>query len=153
MTGGQVAATTPFGAITSTTTRGNKILPFDLVRLMLGANAEYVARCPISKPLILEGILKEALCFDGFSFVEVVSPCLTQYGRRNELPLPSQMWQKLNQAYVAKEKAQTMLETTLRKKFKSLFPFREEVKTEELRQIIYGRFSSLKEYVNLILEE
>jgi len=153
MTGGQVAATTPFGAITSTTTRGNKILPFDLVRLMLGANAKYVARCPISKPLILEGILKEALCCDGFSFVEVVPPCLTQYGRRNELPLPSQMWQKLNQAYVAKEKAQNMLETTLRKKFKSLFPFREEVKTEELRQIIYGRFSSLKEYVNLILEE
>ncbi len=153
MTGGQVAATTPLGAITSTTTTGNKRLPLDLVRLMLGANAKYVARCPISKPLILKGILKEALCFDGFSFVEVVSPCLMGYGRRNELFSPSQIWQKLNQAYVAKEMAREISETILRKKFKSLFPFREEVKTEELGQIIYGRFSNLKEYVNLVPEE
>lgn len=153
MTGGQVATTTPWGAITSTTTTGNKIPSLDLVRLMFGANAKYVARCPISKPLILTRILKEALCFDGFSFVEVVSPCLTEYGRRNELFSPSQIWQKLNQAYVAKERAQKTSEAILRKKFRLIFPFREEVKTEELLQIIYGQFSNLKEYVNLIPEE
>jgi len=153
MTGGQAAATTPLGAMTSTTTTGNRRPPLDLVRLMLGANTKYVARCPISKPLILKGILKEALCFDGFSFVEVVSPCLTEYGRRNELFSPSQTWQRLNQAYVAKERAQKTSEAILRKKFRLIFPFREEVKTEELLQIIYGQFSNLKEYVNLIPEE
>ena len=153
MTGGQAAATTPLGAMTSTTTTGNRRPPLDLVRLMLGANTKYVARCPISKPLILKGILKEALCFHGFSFVEVVSPCLTEYGRRNELFSPSQTWQRLNQAYVAKERAQKTSEAILRKKFRLIFPFREEVKTEELLQIIYGQFSNLKEYVNLIPEE
>jgi len=153
MTGGQVAATTPLGAITSTTTTGNMIPPLDLVKLMLAANAKYAARCPISKPLILKGILKEALCFDGFSFVEVVSPCLMRYGRRNELFSPSQTWQGLNQAYVTKEMVQKTSKATLRRKFKSLFPFREKVRTEELLQIIYGQFSNLKEYMSLIPEE
>ena len=152
MTGGQVATTTPLGAVTSTTTGGNEGTPFDLARLMLGANAKYVARCPVSKPIVLEGILKDALRFEGFSFVEVVNPCLTGYGRRNELPTPSQTWQRLNQAYVKKEQARKMSGTVLRKKFKSIFPFREEVKTEELLQLIYGRFLSLEEYVNLIPE-
>jgi len=151
MTGGQVAATTPLGSITSTTSTGNKTPPLDLVRLMLGAGAKYVARCPISKPLILKELLKEALCCEGFSFVEVISPCLTGYGRRNKLPLPSQVWQRLNH-YVAKKTAQKT-PRILREKFKLIFPFRDELKTEELLQIIYGRFSNLKEYVNLVKED
>ena len=152
MTGGQAAATTPSGAITSTTTLGNRRPPFDLVRLMLGANAKYVARCPVSKPIVLKETLKEALCVDGFSFVEVVSPCLTGYGRRNELLSPVQTWQGLNRAYISKDRAQRTSGVILRKKFKSIFPVSEEIKTEELLQIIYGRFLNLNEYMNLIRE-
>ncbi len=66
MTGGQVVATTPLGSITSTTGTGNKTPPLDLVRLMLGANTKYVARCPISKPLILQGLLKRLSVLRGF---------------------------------------------------------------------------------------
>ncbi len=42
---------------------------------------------------------------------------------------------------------------SLGEKFKSIFLFRGEVKTEELLQIIYGSFSNLKDYTNLIPKE
>jgi 2-oxoglutarate ferredoxin oxidoreductase subunit beta len=153
MTGGQVAATTPYGAVTATTTTGNKRPPLDLVRLMLGANAKYVARCPVSKPILLTRILKNALSFNEFSFVEVISPCLTGYGRRNELLSPTQTWRKLNQAYVTKELAQKTSITALEEKFKLLFPIKKEIAREEILQITYGHFSNLKEYINLIPED
>ena len=52
--------------------------------------------------------LKRALQHVGFAFVEVLSSCPTQFGRRNENPTPVGMLQALRQDCVSVEKAQQL---------------------------------------------
>lgn len=85
MTGGQVSATTPAGAVTSTTAYGNPEREFDLCELVMAAGANYVARGTAYHVPQLDRLLREGIEKKGFSFVEVMSPCPTQYGRRNQL--------------------------------------------------------------------
>jgi 2-oxoglutarate/2-oxoacid ferredoxin oxidoreductase subunit beta len=91
MTGGQVTPTTPQGARTATTPDGNPDRPFDLCRLVEAAGATYVARYSVYHVRPLIRALKEALGHKGFAFVEVMSTCPTQYGRRNEPWEPAAM--------------------------------------------------------------
>jgi len=83
MTGGQAAPTTQLGDITSTTPYGNVEPPFNLVGLAAASGATYVARWPGYDTLRLQKSLRKALKRRGFSFIEVIVPCFTQYGRRN----------------------------------------------------------------------
>lgn len=90
MTGGQAAATTPTMAKTTTTPLGNPDTPFNLPLLASAAGATYVARWTILHTRDLTKAIEEALAHRGFSFVEVLAPCPTGYGRRNrEKPLDS----------------------------------------------------------------
>jgi len=66
MTGGQVAATTPITANASTAPFGNFEYPFSL-------------------PYLAEAAGATALAKRGFSFIEVITPCVTLYARRNRL--------------------------------------------------------------------
>lgn len=95
MTGGQVSATTPAGAVTSTTAYGNPEREFDLCKLVIAAGASYVARGTAYHVPQLDRLLKEGIEKKGFSFVEVVSPCPTHYGRRNHLGSPVRMMEYL----------------------------------------------------------
>lgn len=92
MTGGQVAPTTPQGLPTATTLKGNPFPPFDLSRLVKAAGADYVARGSVTRPYELMEYLSRALSNDSFSFVEVVSPCPTQFGRRQRMDSPAAMF-------------------------------------------------------------
>jgi len=85
MTGGQVSPTTPERARTTTTPEGCKERPFDLCNLVMAAGASYVARWTTAHPLQLKSSIKEAINHDGFSFIEVLSQCPTQFGRRNKM--------------------------------------------------------------------
>ena len=89
MTGGQVAPTTPKGSRTATTADGNPYPPFDLCKLVKAAGATYVARGSVLRPRQLMDEIGKALTTPSFSFVEVLSPCPTQYGRRNRLDTPA----------------------------------------------------------------
>jgi 2-oxoglutarate ferredoxin oxidoreductase subunit beta len=90
MTGGQVAATTPYRAKTTTTPVGNPEAPFNLPLLAYAVGASYVARWTILHTRELTGAIEEALLKRGFSFIEILSPCPVNYGRRNkEKPLDS----------------------------------------------------------------
>lgn len=84
MTGGQVAATTPSKAKTTTTPFGNPDAPFNLPLLAYAAGASYVARWTILHVRDLTNAINEALCKKGFSFIEVLAPCPINYGRRNK---------------------------------------------------------------------
>ncbi len=108
MTGGQVTPTTPQGAHTLTTPEGNPEPPFDLSRLVAAAGATYVARYSVRhvRPLIRS--IKKALRHRGFGFIEVLSPCPTQYGRRNENPTPIGMLRALKESCVTQRRAQGM---------------------------------------------
>jgi len=116
MTGGQVASTTPQGAKTSTTGKGNPYRPFDLCKLVEAAGATYVARYAVSQPLALIHSIKKALLHEGFSFIDVLSPCPTQFGRRNDLDRPEEMIRELIQRCILLEEAEGMSEEELTEK-------------------------------------
>ena len=84
MTGGQVAATTPYQAKTTTTPMGNPEAPFNLPLLAYASGAAYVARWTMLHVRDLIDSIEEALLKKGFSFIEVLSPCPVNYGRRNK---------------------------------------------------------------------
>jgi 2-oxoglutarate ferredoxin oxidoreductase subunit beta len=84
MTGGQVAATTPQKAKTTTTPFGNPDAPFNLPLMAYAAGASYVARWTILHVRDLTNAINEALTKKGFSFIEVLAPCPINYGRRNK---------------------------------------------------------------------
>lgn len=97
MTGGQVSATTPRGAVTSTTARGNPERGFDLCRVAEAAGANLVARATVYHVPLLERLLREGIQKRGFSFLEVISPCPTHFGRRNRLGTPAEMIRHLKE--------------------------------------------------------
>ena len=85
MTGGQVAATTPRGANASTAPYGNFENSFSLPYLAEAAGATYVARWTALHLRRVTKSIQEALNWRGFSFIEVITPCVTLYARRNRL--------------------------------------------------------------------
>jgi 2-oxoglutarate ferredoxin oxidoreductase subunit beta len=85
MTGGQVAATTPLTANTSTSPYGNFEQPFNLPHLAASCGAVYVARWTALDVRRLAKSIGEALNKKGFSFIEIICPCSTLYARRNKL--------------------------------------------------------------------
>lgn len=85
MTGGQYSPTTPLGAKAATAPYGNLEPSFDLVKLVEGAGASFVARAHVGNARQMTKILKQAFNHKGFSFVEIVSNCHTQFGRRNKM--------------------------------------------------------------------
>jgi 2-oxoglutarate ferredoxin oxidoreductase subunit beta len=58
------------------------------------------------RPLISS--IKKALQHTGFGFIEVLSTCPTQFGRRNENPTPIGMLRALKQNCVTVKRAQKM---------------------------------------------
>lgn len=85
MTGGQAAATTPGRSISSTTPYGSFEPELNMPHLVDAAGACYVARWTVFHVKQLEKSMKEALTKKGFRFIEVLSPCPTLFGRRNNL--------------------------------------------------------------------
>lgn len=85
MTGGQVAATSPLGANLSTAPYGNYEYPFNLPYLAEACGATYVARWTCLHIRRVTKSIQEAFQKRGFSFIEVITPCVTLYARRNRL--------------------------------------------------------------------
>jgi 2-oxoglutarate ferredoxin oxidoreductase subunit beta len=85
MTGGQVAATSPTNANLSTAPYGNFEYAFSLPYLVETCGASYVARWTALHIRRVTRSIQEALTKKGFSFIEVITPCVTLYARRNRL--------------------------------------------------------------------
>jgi 2-oxoglutarate ferredoxin oxidoreductase subunit beta len=100
MTGGQVSPTTPKNAKTMTTIWGNPEEAFDLCHVVKSCGAKYVARYTVfhTKPLIKA--IKTALNTEGLAFIDVISPCPTQFGRRNQLPTLYEMFSEIKSRVV-----------------------------------------------------
>ncbi len=88
MTGGQASPTTPPGAKATTAPYGAIDPPFDVCKLAQGAGATYVARATIAQPVICEQYIRNGLANNGFSVVEIISSCHTQFGRKNNRRTP-----------------------------------------------------------------
>ncbi|TET90884.1 MAG: 2-oxoacid:ferredoxin oxidoreductase subunit beta [Methanomassiliicoccales archaeon] len=85
MTGGQAGPTTPVDSKTSTTPYGNFEHPFNLPHLAASSGAVYVARWTTLDARRLRDSIAAALKKRGFTFIEVISPCPTGYGRPNRI--------------------------------------------------------------------
>ncbi len=85
MTGGQLSPTTPVGCVTATSPYGNEEHPFDLSALACAGGANFVARWTVRQRKELTDSMVRGVKKKGFSFVEVLSPCPTQLGRRNDM--------------------------------------------------------------------
>lgn len=83
MTGGQLAPTTPMEDITTTSPFGNYEPPFNLPYLAMASGASYVARWTTIHLRRLTDSIKKAMKKKGFTFIEVISPCPTGYGKLN----------------------------------------------------------------------
>ncbi len=84
MTGGQFGATTPHGARTTTTPYGNYEWPFNLPLLVAAAGAPFVARWTTLHVRQLRRTIEAAFQRDGFTFIEVISPCPPGFGKKNQ---------------------------------------------------------------------
>lgn len=84
MTGGQLGPTTPESGRTTTSLKGNIEKPFNIPNLVGAAGASYIARWTTAHVRQMERAFIEAFQKKGFSFVEIISPCPTYYGRMNE---------------------------------------------------------------------
>jgi len=138
MTGGQVAPTTLEGDYAATAPYGNIEPPFDICRLAEAAGATYVARGTTYHIMQTISYIEKALLNKGFSVVEVVSQCPTQYGRLNRVGNAVEMLKWFKETTIFKDKAQ-------------------ELRPEELpEKIIIGEFAKksrpefTEEYAKLI---
>ncbi|SBV99885.1 2-oxoglutarate synthase subunit KorB [uncultured delta proteobacterium] len=96
MTGGQYSPLTPYGQKAATAKYDTFEYPFDICELAMAAGATYVARSTVYHVKLTEKLIKKAIEHKGFSLVEVISQCPTNYGKRNKYKSPYDMllWQK-----------------------------------------------------------
>lgn len=102
MTGAQFGPTTPSETKTPTSPYGNIENPFNLVALVASAGATMVSRWTAMHPIQLKNSIKRGLTKKGFSFIEVVTPCTTGYGRLRGLT-PLDMMRALKERGVVKK--------------------------------------------------
>ncbi|HHT9119131.1 MAG TPA: thiamine pyrophosphate-dependent enzyme [Candidatus Hypogeohydataceae bacterium YC41] len=116
MTGGQVSPTTGLGVKTTTTLAGNIEPPLDLCKLVEAAGASYVARSTVFHLEHLISLLKRALNLKGFSFIDALSPCPTQYGRRNLYASAAEQLKDLEKRCILLQEASAAPPETLKDK-------------------------------------
>jgi 2-oxoglutarate ferredoxin oxidoreductase subunit beta len=80
------------------------------------AGASYVAKYSVTQPVALIRSIKKAILHKGFSFIEALSPCPTQYGRRNRLDRPDELIRDLIDRCILEEEAKGLTEEQLRGK-------------------------------------
>jgi 2-oxoglutarate ferredoxin oxidoreductase subunit beta len=139
MTGGQPGATTPQNTITPITPNGSQEKPFDLIKLVLAAGAEFASRWPIAFPhLLIKGIKNNLTSGnEKFAFTEVVSICPTHFGKKNGFESATEMLkeQKKKYIYISRKKIEKLASEEQAEKIKN--------------KIVFGEFKNLKEYLDL----
>jgi len=116
MTGGQYSPTTPYGMRSSTTLYSNIEQVFKISELAVTAGAVFVGRGTVYHAKLLDSLIEQAILKPGFSVVEVIAHCHTQYGRQNRLGTAVEMMEWQRDHAVAAEKAATMKSEELKDK-------------------------------------
>ncbi len=77
MTKGQSSPTTDASWENKLAPHGTGMRPFNPMAIALASGASFIARGFTGKPAVLSKIITEAIEHKGFSFIEVLSPCVT----------------------------------------------------------------------------
>ncbi|MCX5803073.1 MAG: 2-oxoacid:ferredoxin oxidoreductase subunit beta [Proteobacteria bacterium] len=118
MTGGQYSPTTPYGMKSTTTVYSNVEQAFKISELAVTAGAVFVGRGTVYHAKLLDNLMEKAFLKVGFSVVEVIAHCHTQYGRLNRMGSAVEMMQWQRDHAVTVEKANQMKEEELKDKFR-----------------------------------
>jgi len=122
MTGGQFGGTTPINAITTTTPNGNEEEPLDLIKLVLACGCTNAVRHTVltKHPRIVIKDIKQAMRHKGFSFVELIAPCITHFNRKNKILTPENLKKYLKNNFVSSKKITTQTNKNPCGKFSNL---------------------------------
>ncbi len=77
LTKGQSSSTTPYEMRTNSHPAGNPDTPLNPIKLALSYGASFVARGYAGDPQGLKELIKEATLHQGFSFIQILTPCVT----------------------------------------------------------------------------
>jgi len=116
MTGGQLSPLTEEDDRAATAPYGHVEPAFDLCRLVEAAGAGYVARGTAIGIVQLERLIRDGIRHKGFSFVEAVTQCPTEYGKRNPPRTPVAMLEDQKARSVPASRAAGMTPEELRGK-------------------------------------
>jgi 2-oxoglutarate ferredoxin oxidoreductase subunit beta len=109
MTGGQAAPTTPMGVKTTTTPYGTYENAFeDVSGLVIAAGASFVARWTTAHPKQLANSIKKAIQKKGFAFIEVISQCPIQFGRKTGLGSAVRMMEDYKKRSITMKEAKNL---------------------------------------------
>jgi 2-oxoglutarate ferredoxin oxidoreductase subunit beta len=82
LTGGQTGPTTPTGTKTLSSPSGNPNTPINLQGLVRSSPQALYAKSTVYHQLHLRNVIREAIEWPGFSFVDITSQCIENNGRR-----------------------------------------------------------------------
>ncbi|NOR15390.1 MAG: 2-oxoacid:ferredoxin oxidoreductase subunit beta [Candidatus Aminicenantes bacterium] len=97
MTGGQMAPTTKKGTKTLTSTKGSAYFPLNIQQIITSTPKHFYARSSAFRINHLQKCIKEAIAWEGFAFVDVISYCIENFGRRMGFKGPFEMLDKIKQ--------------------------------------------------------
>jgi 2-oxoglutarate ferredoxin oxidoreductase subunit beta len=100
MTGGQYSPTTKFGDKSVTSRYGLPENEFDLCGLVQAAGGSFVSRTTVYHYNHMVKYIKKGITKGGFSFIEVMEPCPTMYGKFNELGSAPDMIEKIREEVI-----------------------------------------------------
>lgn len=82
LTKGQTSPTTPLEYVTKTSAYGNVDEPINQIAIMLGYGASFIAKGFAGDGAYLSQLIVQAMQHKGFSFIDVLSPCVTYQGKQ-----------------------------------------------------------------------
>ncbi len=108
MTGGQYAPTTQKGDKASTAPFGMVEPDVNIEELVIGAGASFFGRGDAYYVKELPDLFSKAIDHKGFSVVEVLTTCPTQYGRRNNYNDAAELLKTLKEITISKKQAENL---------------------------------------------
>jgi len=109
MTGGQMAPTTPVGEKTLTSPRGAAYAPLNIQGIVTSNRRHWYARASTFHIAHLQRVIREAVEWPGFAFVEVMGFCIENSGRRLGFKSGHEMLTKLKADYKLRPGAEGLL--------------------------------------------
>ncbi len=100
----QFTASSPKGFVTNSSPKGNIEEPLNALQLIDSAGASFIARGFSADVTHLEEIIEEAINHKGFSFVEVLQPCVTWYNTLSDYKERAYKMDKTPKNYLEKIK-------------------------------------------------
>ena len=110
MTGGQTAPTTPTGVKTLTSPHGTPYAPLNIQGIITSNRRHWFARTSTLHVVHLQKVVREAVEWPGFAFIEVMAFCIENYGRRIGFKSGHEMLTQLKKDYKLKAGPEGLLQ-------------------------------------------